>query len=148
MAKRAFAQEDGNLNTATIESSRVRKYIDLDLSFTAKPTSGEIFKKTDAASVKQAVKTLVLTNRLEKPFLPEFGGDIRGQLFELADVGNDDIIRNDIISNIERYEPRAEVLDVVVNQQPDRNSISVTIKFKVVNTSEEVELTTSLARLR
>lgn len=148
MAKRAFAQEDGNLNTATIESSRVRKYIDLDLSFTAKPTSGEIFKKTDAASVKQAVKTLVLTNRLEKPFLPEFGGDIRGQLFELADAGNDDIIRNDIISNIERYEPRAEVLDVVVNQQPDRNSISVTIKFKVVNTSEEVELTTSLARLR
>lgn len=148
MVKRAFAQEDGNLNTTTIKSSRIREYIDVDLSFAVKPTSGEIYKKTDAAAVKQAIKTLVLTNNLEKPFLPDFGGDVRGLLFELADYGNDDIIREDIISNIERYEPRAKVIDVVVNQQPDRNSISVTIRFSVVNTSEEVELTTSLARLR
>lgn len=148
MVKRAFAQEDGNLNTATVKSSRIREYIDVDLSFAVKPTSGEIYKKTDAAAVKQAIKTLVLTNNLEKPFLPDFGGDVRGLLFELADYGNDDIIREDIISNIERYEPRARVIDVVVNQQPDRNSISVTIRFSVVNTSEEVELTTSLARLR
>jgi len=148
MAKRAFAQEDGNLNTTTIKSSRIREYIDVDLSFAVKPTSGEIYKKTDAAAVKQAIKTLVLTNNLEKPFLPDFGGDVRGLLFELADYGNDDIIREDIIANIERYEPRAKVIDVVVNQQPDRNSISVTIRFSVVNSSEEVELTTSLARLR
>ena len=148
MVKRAFAQEDGNLNTASVKSSRIREYIDLDLSFTVKPTSGEIYKKTDAASVKQAIKTLVLTNNLEKPFRPDFGGDIRGQLFELAEYGRDDVIKEDIIANIERYEPRAEVLDVVVNTQPDRNSISVTLRFKVVNTSEEVELTTSLARLR
>lgn len=148
MTRRAFAQEDGNLNTATVKSSRVRKYIDIDLSFSVKPTSGEIYKKTDAAAVKQAIKTLVLTNSFEKPFRPDFGGDIRGQLFELADYGQDDIIKDDITSTIERYEPRAEVLDVLVNSQPDRNSISITIKFKVVNTSEEVELTTSLARLR
>jgi phage baseplate assembly protein W len=148
MTKRAFAQEDGNLNTATIETSRLRDYIDIDLSFTVKPTSGEIYKKTDAASVKQAIKTLVLCNRLEKPFRPDFGGNMRAQLFELADRGRDSIIKNDIISTIRRYEPRAEILDVVVNLQADRNSLSVTIRFKVVNTSEEVELTTSLARLR
>jgi len=148
MARRAFAQEDGNLNTASVKSSRVRQYIDIDLAFANKPSSGEIYKKTDAASVKQAVKTLVLTNKLEKPFRPDFGGDVRGLLFELADYGADDVVKEDIIDNIERYEPRAEVIDVVVNTQPDRNSISVNIKFRVVNTSEEVELTTSLARLR
>ena len=71
--RRAFAQEDTDLNTASIASSRAKEYIDIDLTFQAKPTSGEIFKKKDAAAVKQAIKTLVMTNLLEKPFDPFFG---------------------------------------------------------------------------
>lgn len=148
MARRAFAQEDTNLQSATVTTSRLREYIDIDLSLAVKPTSGEVYKKTDAASVKQAIKTLVLSNRFEKPFRVDFGGDVRGQLFELADYGTDSIIESNIIESIERYEPRARILDLIVDLQPDRNSLSVTLKFEVVNTSEEVELTTTLARLR
>ena len=57
-------------------------------------------------------------------------------------------IRRNIIENIEIYEPRAKVIDVKVSLQPDRNSLDVTLKFKVVNTEEEIEFTTTLARLR
>jgi len=146
--RRAFAQEDTNLQTATVSTSRVRQYTDIDLAFKAKPSSGEIFKKTDGASVKQAIKTLVLTDLLEKPFRPRFGGNIRAQLFELADRGRSSILRRGIIENIQVYEPRAKILDVIVNVQPDAHSLDVTIKFKVVNTEEEVEFTTTLARLR
>jgi len=146
--RRAFAQEDTNLNTASVSSSRVREYKDIDLTFAKKPTSGEIFKKTDAAAVKQAIKTLVLTNLLEKPFNPFFGGDVRGQLFELADNNSSVIIRENIIDSIEAFEPRAEVLDLQVTLQPDNNSLNVTLRFKVVNTEEETEFTTSLSRLR
>jgi hypothetical protein len=46
------------------------------------------------------------------------------------------------------YEPRAKVLNVGVIIQPDSHSLEVTIKFKVVNTEEEVEFSTTLARLR
>lgn len=146
--RRAFAQEDTNLQTATVTTTRVRQYTDIDLTFRAKPSSGEIYKKTDGASVKQAIKTLVLTDLLEKPFRPRFGGNIRAQLFELADRGRSSILRRGIIENIQVYEPRAEVLDVIVNIQPDNHSLDVTIKFKVVNTEEEIEFTTTLARLR
>jgi|TARA_B110000908_G_scaffold170797_1_gene231416 phage baseplate assembly protein W len=146
--RRAFAQEDTNLQTASVTTSRVRQYTDIDLAFIAKPTSGEIYKKTDAAAVRQAVKTLVMTNRLEKPFRPNFGGNVQGQLFELADRGRSDTLRRGIIENIEVYEPRAKVIDVRVNLQPDNNSLDATIMFKVVNTEEEVEFTTTLARLR
>jgi phage baseplate assembly protein W len=146
--RRAFAQEDTNLQTASVTTSRVRQYTDIDLAFTAKPSSGEIYKKTDAAAVRQAVKTLVMTNKLEKPFRPNFGGNVQGQLFELADNGNSDTLRRGIIENIEVYEPRAKVIDVRVNLQPDNNSLDATIMFKVVNTEEEVEFTTTLARLR
>ena len=146
--RRAFAQEDTNLQTASVTTSRVRQYSDIDLSFKAKPSSGEIYKKTDAAAVKQAIKTLVMTNLLEKPFRPDFGGNLLGQLFELADRGKSSMLRRNIVENIETYEPRAEVIDVKVNLQPDRNSLDVTLKFKVVNTEEEIEFTTTLARLR
>ena len=148
MAKKAFAQEDTNIQTASVTTSRTRQYTDIDLTFQAKPSSGEIYKKTDAAAVKQAVKTLVLCNTLEKPFRPSFGGNVRAQLFELADKGRNAIIRNRIIKTIQFYEPRAKVLDLKVNLQPDNHSLSVTLKFSVVNTNEQVEFTTSLARLR
>jgi phage baseplate assembly protein W len=145
--RRAFAQEDSNLATASVATSRQKQYKDIDLSFTAK-ASGEIFKKTDAAAVKQAVKTLILTNLLEKPFNPFFGGDIRSKLFELADNQTGTQIRRNIIQQVKEYEPRATITDLKVIAEPDRNSIDVTIQFKINNTGETVEFTTTLARLR
>jgi phage baseplate assembly protein W len=146
--KRAFAQEDTNIQTNTVRGSRDQDYTDIDLSFTAKSTSGEIFKKTDAASVKQAVKNLIMTNFLEKPFQPEYGGDILGQLFELETADMEEDIEYNVTQQIERYEPRAETVDVIATSNPDRNSLEVTVKFKLINTNEVVEVTTSLSRLR
>lgn len=148
MARRAFAQEDTNISTVTIATARQKEYQDIDLTFQAKPVSGEIFKKTSAAAVKQAVKNIVQTNFLEKPFLPDFGGDIRSQLFELSTNTDDMIIRENIISTVEQYEPRAEILDIKTNLLPDYNSLSVTVTFKVVNIEEVVEFTTTVSRLR
>ena len=84
MAVRLLSQEDGGLNTNNKLVSRSRGFSDLDLLFANKP-NGEIYKKIDAAAVKQSVKNLVLTNYYEKPFQPYFGTNIRDMLFELAD---------------------------------------------------------------
>ena len=75
MAKRAFSIEDGVLNSGTLVTARNRVFKDIDLSIAKKP-SGDIFKKQDAAAVKQSVKNILLTNRNEKPFTPNFGGDL------------------------------------------------------------------------
>ena len=110
--RRAFAQEDTNLQTATVSTSRLVDYRDIDLVFKAKADSGEIFKKTEANAVKQAVKTLVMTNFMEKPFNPDFGCDIVSQLFENNDEDLDEAIKESIRVNVKRFEPRARVLDV------------------------------------
>lgn len=109
---------------------------------------GDIFKKNDAAAVKQAVKNLLLTNYYEKPFLPKFGGDLRSMLFELADDETANDIEDRIISAISTYEPRARVLNVIADVQPDYNSVKVTVNFQVINTEELVTFTTVLERLR
>lgn len=147
MVTRAFAVEDGNLNSVSLVTSRNRAYKDIDLTFAKKP-SGEIFKKNDAAAVKQAVKNLLLTNRYEKPFQPEFGGDLNNLLFELVDNDTAYEIDGAIREAVKRYEPRARVRQIATNLQPDANSISVTITFQVVNTEEVVTLATTITRLR
>lgn len=145
---KTFSVEDGNPSVSTILGTRSVQYRDIDLTFTNKTVSGEIFKKTESAAVKQAVKNLVMTNFAEKPFMPSFGANIQGLLFELADVDAEEKIENNIASAINRFEPRARTLQVVANSNPDRNAVDVSITFQVVNTQEEVSLSIVLARLR
>ena len=147
MARKVISAEDGNLNSSTIVTSRSRIFRDIDLSFDVKP-NGELYTKKDAAAVKQALKNIILTNRFEKPFKPHYGADIRSLLFELADPDIDEEIKEKIKNTVARYEPRAEILDIDVNAQPDANSIGVTITFRVVNSGEEISFSAFVSRLR
>ena len=142
-----LAAEDVRLGSSSIIGSRTKVYKDIDLTFAPKP-SGEIFKKTDAAAVKQAVKNLMLTNYFEKPFQPLFGANLRDMLFDLADEESEEDIEDACINAINVFEPRAEALNVKAIANPDRNSIRVTVEFRIINTEETVVISTVLARLR
>ena len=145
--RRVLSTEDGNLQKSTLISSRAVDYLDLDLTFNKKP-AGDVYKKKDAAAVKQSIKNLLLTDHYEKPFNPFFGANLRGMLFELADDETEfDIVAN-ITSAIETFEPRVEVQDIDVNVLPDQNDMRVSIVFKIISTQETVTFTTNLSRLR
>ena len=147
MPSRAFSIEDGNIGTKNILTSRREEYSDIDLSF-AKKGSGDIFKKSHSAAVKQAVRNLLLTNFSEKPFLPLFGADLNSMLFRLRSDIDDDTLEDDIIKAIETFEPRARVLNIKNVISPDTNEVKVTVTFQVINTSEEAFVDVSLTRLR
>tara|TARA_A100001011_G_scaffold400628_1_gene516946 strand:- start:5365 stop:5808 length:444 start_codon:yes stop_codon:yes gene_type:complete len=147
MAIKAFSIEDGNQSTSTLRSRRDREYSDIDLSF-LKSASGDVFKKTSAAAVKQSVKNLLMTNWGEKPFRPVFGGNLNNLLFELADNPTISSIGARIENVINNYEPRAEVKDVKVYNEADKNALRCVITFKVLNVQELVTLTTTVSRLR
>ena len=147
MPTRAFSIEDGNLGSKTILTSRTKSSKDIDLSF-AKKGSGDVFKKEDAAAVKQAVKNLLLTNFSEKPFLPRFGGNLNSLLFALNTDIDDEDLEEQIINAIEIYEPRARVTNVSSNLNDDDHQIQVTVTFRIVNTNETVTTNIDLTRLR
>ena len=144
---RVFAQEDGNLSTRPITTSRTASYTDIDLTFTNK-SNGEIFKKTDAASVKQAVRNLLMTNKGEKPFNPHYGGNLNDFLFSLSEDMDNIEIENAVALAIDAQEPRAAVRGVQVLLKEDYNSIHVLVQFQVVNTLEIAELNLELTRSR
>ena len=144
---KVFSTQDGTVSEITSIVSRKVEYRDIDLSF-AKKTNGELFIKKDAAAVIQAVKNLIQTNHFEKPFEPFYGGNVRALLFELADDEVEIEIEETIAQTINEYEPRAKVLNIFVNSNPDMNDIRVTLEFQILNTEEVVEFTTALSRLR
>lgn len=148
MTRRAFTQEKTNLGRGevSVTLSRNREYSDIDCTLAVK-TGGDIFKKVNAAAVKQSLKNLIMTNTFEKPFRPEFGANLRGLLFELADEGTDYFVIERLKRIVEEQEPRANILDIIVSTaQTIRNHIAITITFKVVNYQQTFSLTANLER--
>jgi len=143
---RQLSIEDGNLQSSIL-TSRQKKYSDIHLSFEKKP-SGDIFKQQEAAAVKQSVKNIVSTNPGEKPFNMLFGSNITGMLFELSNGLAQYEIKDQITRSINKFEPRARVLDIHCEDNPDANSLRVRVTFRVLSTGEIVELETSISRLR
>lgn len=125
-----------------------RQFIDLDLNFIAHPVSGDISKKYDEYAIKQSVKNLILTNHYERPFHPEIGSQITGLLFEVWTPMLQSVLRQTIINTITNFEPRVQLIDVIVYPKPDENSIDVSITFKIVNTETPVTLDITLNRTR
>ena len=144
---RALSAEDGFLEVQTLVGTRSKSYQDIDLSFKLKP-NGDVYKKSDAAAVKQSVKNLLLTNHYEKPFQPYFGGNLNDILFELANDTTSITLRDDVINAINNYEERAKVLDVQISDNIDRNEVKVKVIFQVRNLNDIVEVETTLSRLR
>jgi len=146
MAK-AFSIEDGNLSNVPITSSVSRTYKDIDLTLALK-TTGDVYKKIDAAAVKQSIKNILMTNRTEKPFEPFYGGNLNDFLFNLSETFSDFEIQEQVTLAINNYEPRARVLNVRSKLNPDRNSISVAVTFKVITTGQTETTVLSLTRVR
>lgn len=144
---RVFSQEDANISKISASSTRTRPYKDIDLTFTASDI-GNIFKKTETAAVKQAVKTLLNSNKFDKPFEPGFGIDLQSYFFELADEQTGGRIVEKIKSTIETYEPRASVRNIRVGVQEDINAVNIILSFSVRNTDQTITVETTISRLR
>lgn len=143
--QRALSVEDKDLNVASLVTTRDKLYSDIDLSFTLKKNK-DVYKKTDAAAVKQAIKNLLMTNKLEKPFDVDYGGDLNRLLFELADEDTASEIYENVQTAIESYEPRAKIVDLIVTAE--NNDLNLYLQFRLENTGEMVTFNTSLSRIR
>lgn len=124
------------------------RYRDLDFSFTRNPITNDVKTLTDVQAVKKSVKNIILTSFYERPFQAELGSGIRRLLFEPMTPVLLVNLKERIEIAIKNFEPRAEIYDVAVNGNPDRNSIDVSIYFRLINGSEMIDLSLTLERTR
>lgn len=123
-------------------------YKDLNISFIPNPITNKIGVLKNEDAIKKAVRNVVLTNNGEKFFKPLYGGNITALLFENFSVATAQKIKTQIRRSVNRYEPRVDVLDVQVEDIPDRNTLNVKIIFKIIATNSVTETSISLERIR
>jgi phage baseplate assembly protein W len=125
-----------------------RTFSDLDFNFFANPVTGDVSRKYDENAIKQSIKNLVMTNHYERPFHPEIGSQINSLLFEQFSPLLQGMLERSIINTISNFEPRVELLEVLVNLNPDNQSVLVTITFRIVNTQTPITVDLTLQRTR
>ena len=131
------------------KSKRSNKiYKDLDLNFTRNPVTNDVTRIEDIDAVKRSVKNLVQTNFYERPFHPELGCGIRELLFENYSPIIGIFLKRKITEVINRYEPRVSLVNVTLDDDPDRNRLKVSLYFYVQNIPDQVVVETFLQRLR
>ena len=123
-------------------------YSDIDFTFTKKPVTGDVALSYDDQAVIRSVRNLLSTRNYERPFNPDLGSSLDALLFENISPLAANSIKNEISRMIGNYEPRANIKDVVVNSQPDKNAYNVTLSFYIENATLPTTVTLLLERNR
>jgi phage baseplate assembly protein W len=129
-------------------ATKTEIFSDIDLGFVAHPITGKVSRKTNREAVKQSVKSLILTDFYERPFKSNIGCGIRNYLFELFSPAIKQSMENTIKEVIENFEPRADLIEVLVEDRPDLNAMTVSVAFLVNNDPDPVVLDVILERVR
>lgn len=122
-------------------------YSDLDIFFRKHPITGDVVRKTDTDAIKRSVRNIVLTNKFERPFKPNFGGSIRNLLFELNTDRQINRMKITLAKEIEVLEPRVNNVQVALSNQ-DNNKLDMTIFYNIINGSPNQEIEINVSRTR
>ena len=123
-------------------------YSDLDLAFNAHPVTGDLLITKGEVSVIKAIKNLLMTNRYEKPFKPDYGCNIRSLLFEPMTPFTASTLEKEIDYTIKNYEPRVTLKSVIVDADYDREQYNVRLEFYIENLVQLFTTDFFLTRLR
>ena len=139
-------QIDATVTNNSKRSNRI--YKDLNMSFTKNPATKDVARLFDIQAIKRSVKNIILTNKYERPFNPDFGCNLRGFLFENLTEPMVVIIKDRVAMAIEKYEPRVSVEDVIVKNSSDPNGIRISVSFLINGVEAPVTVSTFLQRVR
>jgi phage baseplate assembly protein W len=121
-------------------------YSDFNVNFNIHPIKEDLTRLVNEDAVLRSIKNIVQTDHYERPFRPMFGANIKKYLFEQLNPITLQLIKSQIVSALANYEPRANIIDVVVSSSSsDNNSVEITITFSTINNLRPVTTTITLA---
>ena len=105
---------------------------DLSVTFKKHPVTDDLVQVKDKAAIVQAIQSILLTRKGERPFQPEFGCDVQDMLFEPLDYASAGTIKQEIRESINRYERRVSVTLVECEPDFDNNGYNVEVEYTIV----------------
>jgi len=128
--------------------SRKKPHRDLDLSLKIHPIRKDIIPLKDDNAIKNALRNLLVSNFYDRPFSRDKGANLKGLLFEPADVVTRITMRKNLETVIRKYEPRVLTRSIVINDDPDTNSYRIKVNFKIKENDTDESVSIVLRRLK
>jgi phage baseplate assembly protein W len=105
---------------------------DISMTLQVNPLNYDILAINNETAIARAVRNLVLTIPGERFFNPQVGSDISQSLFENMDPISASAIQSQIETTIKNYEPRVQLIEVLVEPYYDNNEFNVTINYIII----------------
>jgi len=134
--------------TKNNQSSSIDRYSDLNLQMIVHPQKKDIVPLVGEQAVKNAIRTLLLTNFMERPFQPALGANLRSLLFEPNDAITRLALKDGVINVLERHEPRIQNVNVVIEATNDENTYRIIVVFSIKENDSVQDIEINLRRLR
>lgn len=109
-----------------------KSFKDIGSAFQVNPLSNDLLAIKNETAIARSVRNLVFTLQGEKFFNPDLGSRVSRSLFENIDGISASVIRDEIENTINSYEPRVDLIDVVVEPNYDNNEFNVTLQYNIV----------------
>ena len=123
---------------SVVVKKQITVYTDLKLDLTPTNSVGlglnvakanDIVVNTDYDAIRNSIRNIFTTKPGQKLLTPNFGSSLEKYLFEPVTDTMARIIGNEILNQIETFEPRVEVLNVEVAPQPELNQYSIQVAY-------------------
>jgi len=103
--------------------------IGVSLPFDGPVAFNSTYSTTD--QIKSNLLNLLLTNKGERLYNPEFGADLKTAIFEnITDEINETINRL-IVNSVSIFVPEVRITNVDIMKEEDTNTILVTVQYKI-----------------
>lgn len=123
-----------------------KRYINIDFPFSDSP-NGYYFKlnDNDKDAIRSDLLHLLLTNKGERLYLPDFGSDLRKYIFEPNDSITHDQIKDNLNETIKRYIPNLLINEISFRNDDIQELIIVEVRYTVTegtfSSTDTLELT-------
>jgi len=112
------------------------RYINIDFPF--KDSNKGFYlnlNQTDRDAIRADLLHLLLTNKGERLYLPDFGSDLKKYIFEPNDEITHDEIRENLNDTIKKYIPNLIINSIIFKNNDVEEAIVVEITFTVTEDS-------------
>jgi hypothetical protein len=123
-----------------------KKYINIDFPF-VDSKEGFYFNltQTDQAAIRADLLHLLLTNKGERLYMPEFGSDLKKYIFEPNDSITHSEIKDNLNETIKRYLPNLVIDSIEFKNNDIEELIIVEVRYTVIEgtftSSDVIEVT-------
>ena len=109
-----------------------KSFKDISATFQINHLIRDLIQLKNTNAIARSIRNLIMTIPGERPFNPILGSGVPNLLFETMDKITASTIRSEIVNSIENFEPRVELNEVIVTENPDDNQFDVQIQYYVV----------------